>query len=365
MQDEDNEYDEHEEYAENDTGRAGKQNKPESQDSKRQFNQRVKMRKQIKVKFLIPIYKYYHPLKQIYFMDMIFPLDIRHATEDDFHVGKLNLIKNVQIRPLVRYNKKTGYTSITYDSPTIHVLHNQCDYYVDYLNSLGDEQLKRLSDILNGWKNLWSKKDIFEINSKITIREDYKEDDHEAETEATEPEECYIHSIDGKAPSKQTVLKKLYYFERLVTYNNHRIILNRFTIYYSSELLQLLNIDKEVFFNQVLYYKHPIVIKPRNTLEYRMNLLSQLLKGDHPRLKTDIIFESDKNSIVMDPFLSTQRTFAVNQDTIMVRCGFSYVDKSDLKYVTIEKLASESEFDSFAKKQTENVSKKLKSLLNA
>lgn len=346
-----------------DSGKKGNHPKPENHDAKKQLNNKVKVRKQIKVKFLIPIYKYYHPLKQIYFMDMIFPLDIRHATEDDFHVGKLNLIKNVQIRPLVRYNKKTGYTSITYDSPTIHVLHNQCDYYVDYLNSLGDEELKKLSDILNGWKNLWSKKDIFEIDSKITIREDYKEDDND--TEATEPEECFINSPDGKLPTRQTVLKKLYYFERLVTYNNQRIILNRFTIYYSSELLQLLNLDKEVFFNQVLYYKHPIVIKPRNTLEYRINLLSQLLKGDHPRLKTEIIFESDQSSIVMDPFLSTQRTFAVNQDTIMVRCGFSYVDKTDLKYVKIEKLASENEFDSFAKKQSENVSKKLKSLLNA
>lgn len=118
------------------------QRNKEKDEDKKKSNQRLKFHKKIKVKFLIPLYKYYHPLKQIYFMDMIFPLDVQNSSEEDFHVGKLNLIKNVQIRPLVKYNKKTGYISITYDSPSIHLLHNQCDYFVDYLSSLGDREWK-------------------------------------------------------------------------------------------------------------------------------------------------------------------------------------------------------------------------------
>ena len=320
----------------------------------------LKLHKKILVKFLIPMYKYYHPLKQIYFMDMIFPLNIRNSTEEDYHVGKMNLIKNVQIRPLVQYNKKTGYTSITYDSPSIHVLHNQCDYFIDYLSSLGDDELKRMADILQSWKNLWSKKDIFELNSKVNVKEVYNEVD--AENEALQDESCYVKKDQG---IKHLVMKKLYYFERIVTYSNHRISLSRFTLYYSPELLKLLEIDKEDFFNQVLYFKHPILIKPLHTMEYRINLLSQILNGQFPRLDTDIIFESAKKNILVNPYLHTQRTYAMKQDTIILRCFFSYLEEKDLKYVEFETKPSEENFSKFAKAQTESVNSKLKTLINS
>ena len=328
--------------------------------SKKEQNDRLKVHKKIKVKFLIPLYKYYHPLRQIYFMDMIFPLDIKGSSEDEYHVGKMNLIKNVQIRPLVRYNKKTGYLSITYDSPSIHVLHNQCDYFVDYLTSLGDEELKRLADILSSWKNLWSKKDIFEINSKVSVKDCYSEAD--SEKESMTEESCYVKKQDG---IKHQVMKKLYYFERIVKYNDYRISMNRFTMYYSTELLKMMQIDKEDFFNQVLYFKHPILIKPLKTLEYRMNLLSQILNGDCPRLQSNIIFESGKKCIMVDPFLNTQRTYAIQQDTIIIRCFFSYLEESDLKYVDNIEKQSEVEFTDFAKKQVSNVAQKLKGVVNS
>lgn len=327
---------------------------------KKQRNDRVKIQKKIKVRFLIPLYKYYHPLKQIYFMDMIFPLDVKGSSETDYHVGKLNLIKNVQIRPLVKYNKKTGYISITYDSPSIHVIHNQCDYFVDYLTSMGDEELKRLADILNSWKNLWSKKDIFEINSKINVKDTYSE--AESEQESMAPESCYIKKEEG---IKHYVMKKLYYLERIVTYNNYRISMNRFTMFYSTELLKMMQISKEDFFNQVLYFKHPILIKPLKTLEYRINLLSQILNGDCPRLKSNIIFESGKKCIMVDPFLNTQRTYAMQQDTIVIRCFFSYLEESDLKYVDIPQDKAESEFTEFAKNQVARVATKLKDVVNS
>lgn len=336
------------------------QTERDSERHRRPHHSKAKLQKKIKVKFLIPMYKYYHPLRQIYFMDMIFPLNIKDSSEEDFHVGKMNLIKNVQIRPLVKYNKKTGYTSITYDSPTIHVLHNQCDYFIDYLSSLGDEELKKMADILNSWKNLWSKKDIFEINSKISVKEVYSDDD--AERDALQSESCYLNKGEG---IKHLVMKKLYYFERIVTYSNHRISLNRFTLYYSSDLLKLLDIDKEDFFNQVLYFKHPILIKPLKTLEYRINLLSQILNGEFPRLDSNIIFESGKKNIMVNPFLHTQRTYAVKQDTIILRCFFSYLEEADLKYVEFEEKPSEAEFSQFAKKQSENVATKLKTLINS
>jgi len=333
----------------------------EAERQKRETNSKIKLAKKIKVKFLIPVYKYYHPLKQIYFMDMIFPLDIKHAGEEEYHVGKLNLIKNVQIRPLVKYNKKTGYISITYDSPSIHILHNQCDYFIDYLSSLGDDEMKKLSDVLNSWKNLWSKKDIFEIHSKINVKESYREE--EAEEEGVQAETCTV--TRGDTPSRQLVMKKLYYFERIVTYTNYRISLNRFTLYYSADLLKMLQIDKEDFFNQVLYFKHPIIIKPLKTLEYRINLLSQILNGDYPRLQSDIIFESGKKNLLVNPFLQTQRAYAMKQDTIIIRCSFSYLEEQDLKFIECEQKPSEAEFDTFAKKQNENVAKRLKTLLNS
>lgn len=321
---------------------------------------KVKNFKKTKVRFLIPLYKYFHPLKQIYFMDMIFPLDIKGSSEEDYHIGKMNMVKNVQIRPLVKHNKKTGYLSITYDSPSIHILHNQCDYFVDYLSSLGDEELKKLAEILNSWKNLWSKKDIFELSSRINIRETYTQED--AETESTKSESCYVKKEEGV---RGIVMKKLYYFERIVTYQDSRMTMNRFSLYYSLELLDLLQVDKDDFFNQALYFKHPILVKPLQTLEYRMHLLSQLLNGDFPRLDSNILFESDKKSILLNPFLSTQRTFNLQQDSIIIRCFFSYLEESDLK--TVERLhpPAEEEFTKFAKKQTENVAQKLKQVLNS
>ena len=68
---------------------------------------------------------------------------------------------------------------------------------------------------------------------------------------------------------------------------------------------------------------------------------------------------------MVNPFLHTQRTYAVKQDTIILRCFFSYLEEADLKYVEFEEKPSEAEFSQFAKKQSENVATKLKTLINS
>lgn len=136
---------------------------------KKRLNEKIKKKKVYKVAFLIPMYKYFNPIKYIYFMDMIFPLNILNAEEDEYTTGKHAMIKMVHIRPHIMFDKRNGYISITYDSPTIHILHNQCDYFCEYLNSLGKKKLKDISDVLAGWKRLWSMKDLTAIKSKLKI----------------------------------------------------------------------------------------------------------------------------------------------------------------------------------------------------
>lgn len=121
---------------------------------KKGLNEKLKRKKRFKVTFLIPVFKYFNPIKYIYFMDMIFPLNILDAEEEEYTAGKNNMIKMVHIRPHVIFDKRSGYISITYDSPTIHLLHNQCDYFIDFLGSLGNKELKEFSEILSNWKNL-------------------------------------------------------------------------------------------------------------------------------------------------------------------------------------------------------------------
>lgn len=121
----------------------------------------------------MPVFKYFNPIKYIYFMDMIFPLDIVNSTEEDYTAGKRNMIKMVHIRPHIIFDKRKGFVSVTYDSPTIHILHNQCDYFLEYLESLGDREFKVLSDVLNGWKRLWGLKDLSSINSKLDVHQNY------------------------------------------------------------------------------------------------------------------------------------------------------------------------------------------------
>ena len=217
------------------------------QEDKKRFNEKVKKKKkQFKVQFLVPLFKYYNPIKYIYFMDMIFPLDILNCGEDEYTAGKKSMIKMVHIRPHIIFDKRKGYVSVTYDSPTIHILHNQCDYFIEYLKSLGNEDLKILSDILDGWKRLWGMKDLSSINSKLDVEQDYDF----TSVRMDKAEKVNKKDEDGAKVSRN--LKKLYYFERMVSYSSTAIKVNRFTLFYCFELIERLNLTPDDFYNQIL-----------------------------------------------------------------------------------------------------------------
>lgn len=121
-------------------------------------------------------------------------------------------------------------------------------------------------------------------------------------------------------------MKRLYYFERIVSYSGDKIKVNRFKLYFSLDLIEKLGLCPDNFYNQVLQYKHPIIIVPKDTLEYRTHLLGHLLDGKYPRLKSEINFMGGKSKISINPFMTVNRIYALQQDTLMLRCSFSYLD---------------------------------------
>ena len=115
----------------------------EAKEAKKKLQKKMKM----KLRFLIPVYKYFNPVKYIYYMDMVFPLNVLDAEEDDYHKGKLTLIRNCQLRPQVIFDKKFSLIIVVYDSGSVHILQNQCDYFIAYLNSLGHQTLREFATI--------------------------------------------------------------------------------------------------------------------------------------------------------------------------------------------------------------------------
>lgn len=132
-------------------------------------------------------------------------------------------------------------------------------------------------------------------------------------------------------------LKRLYFFERMVSYASDTIKVNRFTLHFCFELIERLNLKPDDFYNQILQYHHPIIICPDDTLKYRQNLLGHLLNGTHPRLGTDIYFNAPTRQIKINPYMTVSRIYALNQNTIVLRCSYSYLDESDMKVTDIER----------------------------
>merc|ERR1711976_674720 len=98
-------------------------------------------------------------------MDIVFPLNIIDATEDDYHMGKLTLIRNAQIRPKIVFDKKNSLIMVIYESPNVHILQNHCGYFLEYLQSLGNQKYKDLAVVLDYWKDLWTAKSLFKMSA--------------------------------------------------------------------------------------------------------------------------------------------------------------------------------------------------------
>lgn len=286
--------------------------------------------KQLKVQFLVPVFKYYNPIKYIYFMDMIFPLDIENSGEDDYIAGKKNMVRMVHIRPHIFFDKRKGEVSVTYESPTVHILHNQCDYFVEYLQSKGNFDWKQLADLLANWKSLWVHGDYSTFNGRVDIREEIDMSSPISDSESS----C---SSSLPLPLTSSTFTHLYYFQRVTTHSPsapYSATSNRFSLHYSLALLSELSLSPQSFFNQILSYSLPVLIEPCSTLGYRLSLLSLIFGDAAERLADDIVFASKSAKIKLRrPQVRVDRTVAVPHTgaVVAVRVAFGIAQGENIE----------------------------------
>ena len=303
--------------------------------SLRDKNQVSKHKKKAKLclRYLIPVSKWINPLKFIYYMDMVFPQDIQNATEEDYYAGRLAFLKNVQTRPTVVYDKKNQYIIIIYESPSIHILQNQCEYFQQYQLSQGNEKLKNIAYILDSWRSLWTEKNLNIMQKDLMVTTDTIEHNH-VPNSVTEVEEIHDNRVASRIRynNSPTVnyLRKIYYFERICKYRGNQIIGNTFVVGYSTGLQERLGQTPECFLSDTLRYKIPIIIRPTDTLKYRTNLCSHLMFSNYPRLNCDIEFFAKDKGQVVNPYTTVNRTYSTKDSSLVVRCTFSTMSDNDI-----------------------------------
>ena len=176
-------------------------------------------------------------------MDMVFPLNIMDATDEDYHLGKISLLRNAMLRPQVVFDKAHGYVLVVYESPSINIMTNQIEYFNDYLESLGDRTMAQFSSILKNWKSLWVCKNFLNITGNIKIEDKFFNEiaDEEYPTQFTETIQDlldYRDNSQNNGKPKVSKLKKLYYIERSCKYSGNSMLSNVFIMGYSIKLLE-------------------------------------------------------------------------------------------------------------------------------
>lgn len=300
---------------------------------KRRHEQKAKMKKVKQVlRYLVPICKYFNPMKYIYYMDMVFPLNLMECTEKDFHMGKLALIRNAQIRPKIIYNKMQAMVMVMYESPSVNVIQNQSDYFLGYLRSLGDKTMKDMSTVLEHWRQIWMYKDLARFTENLHISEDSLEFESTGEMSANF-EELYDYraKVGNLAVPTTTSLRKVYYFERACKYKGNNIVSNVFVVGYSMGLLKMLGVEPGDFL-KLGENIPPITIRPSNNLEYRHNLLSHIMHGKFPRLDSTIQIYGPRKAVVINPYASINRVYSLKDQMLNIRVTYSYKDDDDLSF---------------------------------
>jgi len=272
-------------------------------------------------------------------MDMCFPLNFVDSMEEDYHNGKINLIKNACVRPKLVLDYKKKYVIVIYESATVHIMNNQCDYFLEYLKSLGNQTWKDFADVLSNWKDLWSAKKLANIKNGCLDVQDDPVYEGKVPSSVNQLEE--IHNlkdviskggiIQTSSSQKISHLKKLYYFERICKYSGDNMKSNLFILGYSFQLLEKLNIIPEKFHSQTTHYKFPIIIKPMNNTGYRFNLISQFMYGNFPRLNSEIHFDGPERVMVINPYATVNRLYTMKDEALRIRCTYSARVEEDMQ----------------------------------
>lgn len=237
------------------------------------------------------------------------------------------------MRPKIIYDKKTQYVLVIMEAPTMHVMQDQCEYFLEYLRSLGSKTLKDFSDVLENWKNLWAIRRIANITGGCRL-ESGDVDMMLGNNPEESLEEIYDYRLNykDKVTPKCTFLKKLYFIERTVKYKGDNIVFNSFTIGYSKHLLSMLKIKHQDFMSGLSSYKIPITVKALDNMTYRYNMISMMMYGNFPRLGCHVKMASDKFGVDWDPYLTCNRMYSHKNEALNIRLSYSYKDQSDLKF---------------------------------
>ncbi len=298
----------------------------------REREKKVKQEKKLRrhaLRYLIPIQKYFNPIKYIYYMDMVFPLNVINATAEDYHAGKLALVRNAQMRPKVVYDKKSQYVMVIMESPTMHVVENQCDYFLEYLKSLGNRTYKDVASVLENWKDLWTVKKLVNITGPCKLEPGEINLLLGANPDESMEEICDSRGEFKNSKPSNTVLKKLYFIDRTCRFKESNIFSNIFVIGYSKALLELLNVNIQDFLSGLGAYKIPISVKAEDNMTYRFNMISMMMYGNFPRLDTSIQFTKSSKSITCNPYLTCHRVYSEKKQCLNIRLSYSYKDQED------------------------------------
>merc|ERR1712072_1318471 len=219
------------------------------------------------------------------------------------------------------------------EAPTMHIIQNQCEYFLEYLKSLGNKTMKDFATILNNWKDLWTIKKIANITGGCRL------ENGELDTMlGICPNESMEEIYDKKAnPNKDvkptcTFLKKLYFIERTCKFKEDNNYYNSFTIAYSKKLLEMLNINTQDFMKGLGAYNLPIKVKAFDNMTYRYNMIAMMMYGTFPRLETNIKMSTDTKSVMWNPYLTCNRMFSQKTQALNIRLSYSYKEQKDLEF---------------------------------
>lgn len=207
----------------------------------------------------------------------------------------------------VIYDKKFQYVMVVMESPTMHVVENQCDYFLEYLKSLGNRTYKDFASVLENWKDLWTVKKLANITGPCKLESGIINLLLDANPEESMEEICDHRNMHKGSKPKTTLLKKLYFIDRTCRFKDKKIISNIFVVGYSLTLLKLLNVND--FLSGLGNYKIPVVVKADDIMTYRYNMISMMMYGNFPRLDCQIQFTGESKSILYNPYLTCHRMY--------------------------------------------------------
>lgn len=152
-------------------------------------------------------------------------------------------------------------------------------------------------------------------------------------TRSGKTEEIMDHraKLGNERKPKFTSLKKMYYIERICQYKGNNIVSNKFVMSYSLALLDKLGVKPESFLNGLISYSLPVTIRPLENLIYRYHLISHMIFGNFPRMDTKIEFISPDRIITLDPYLTVNRSYSLQEESLKIKCVYSYKDDDDLR----------------------------------